>query len=646
MRFLLFSLSVLFIGCTTDPDFNSETNKVNSDSIAYYNTQAQKQEFTLKERGKFAAKAFRLAKQKDRDSRLARLLYQKSWLHYSLGEYDSLVRYDTFLKQLEKASTDHKTIAGQHYLMGYYYQTVAQQPDSAFLRYNRSKYYYQREGDSSGVAKALLNMGSIQKEHNDFFGSKETLTEALSYIDSISDGQTYYSALDRLAQDHRRLRNLDEAISLYKNIIKNGSGSDSITYKNNLATVYIDKKDFDKAMLILEELNADTLSKPIQNLKARILDNLAYARWSAERSQDVEEFLKPLLLRKEAEDKRGKIASYTHLGEFYMKKQPDRALAYFDSVIALSRVLKTPRAEQDALRFKMLLKPKDLDYKTRYITLEDNVYNAELKVKTQFAKYKYDDRLKQESILRLEKENVENTLKLTQERYVRLWIIAALVVAIMLAILFYFRQKHRAKRLQDAHKIDRLKAIYDTEASIAQRLHDDFGSGLNSAMLLLQRDQDPEEVLDRLEVLYDQSRDFSRTLNEIDTGVHYPKVLSTMLHMQTPDESNLLLLSYQQISWHKLNPVGKITLYKVLRELMVNMRKHSSAKLVTLKFENIKDHLLRVTYVDNGKGADPESLILKNGLQITEKRIQAINGKITFETAKGKGFKAVITMPY
>ena len=162
---------------------------------------------------------------------------------------------------------------------------------------------------------------------------------------------------------------------------------------------------------------------------------------------------------------------------------------------------------------------------------------------------------------------------------------------------------------------------------------------------MLQRNAGNEQVLDRLEGLYDQSRDFSRTLNEIDTGAGYTQILSGMLREQTPEGTNLLLLGYQQVNWDRLNAVSKITLYKVLRELMINMRKHSAAQRVTLKFSNASQQL-EVTYTDNGRGASTADLQLRNGLQITEKRILAIGGTLTFETEPGTGFKAVIKLPY
>ncbi len=117
-----------------------------------------------------------------------------------------------------------------------------------------------------------------------------------------------------------------------------------------------------------------------------------------------------------------------------------------------------------------------------------------------------------------------------------------------------------------------------------------------------------------------------------------------MLQIQKPEKTNLFITGIQNIAWEQVDQWSKVALYKVLRELMINMRKHSSAKLVTVKFSEASNSL-KIDYEDNGIGASKEALILKNGLRNTEKRIKVIGGTINFESQIGKGFKALIHIP-
>jgi len=642
-RLLLCLPLIWFCACTQSNEHLDPTSK-NNDSIAFYNREAREAQYSMQERLEFANRAFEGVREQPNHPLYTKILYNKNWLHYTLGQYDSLVHYDTIMQKNAAVNTAPKEMGMQHYLLGYYFELVKHQSDSAFKRYNRSKTYYQQANDSSGTGTALLNMGGIQYKKRDYFGSKETLTEALKYIKKETDSVTYWSAMDRIAQSHRHLHNYEEALAFYANITKEAPKANLSVYKNNYATVYIDLKKYQKAIEILEPLVRDTLADS-ETIQARVLDNLTYARWASGVFVKPQDFLKPLEVRKLQDDKRGIISSYLHLSEFYLKPQPELARAYLDSAKIQAKEINSSGGELEVLVFKMQLEPQNAALKERYIKLRDSLYESELKVKTQFAKYKYDDELKEQSILRLENEKNLRELELAQERFTKLWIIAALVVAILLILLIYYVQRYKARQLKIQHNIDRLSAIYDTEAAISRRLHDDFGSGLNTAMLLLQRQENIDAILDQLEKLYNQSRDFSRSLNDIDTGAGFKDALSLMLRSQVPQDTNLLLLGFHKIDWDLVRPVNKITLYKILRELMLNMRKHSAAKRVTLKFEMHSKHL-KIMYSDNGKGASHEALQLKNGLRITEKRIEAIGGSISFETEEQSGFTSHIKIPF
>ena len=92
------------------------------------------------------------------------------------------------------------------------------------------------------------------------------------------------------------------------------------------------------------------------------------------------------------------------------------------------------------------------------------------------------------------------------------------------------------------------------------------------------------------------------------------------------------------INWKGLSAEKKILIYRILQELMVNMKKHSQASFVVVSFSKTNDSLV-ITYKDNGIGT---TLNIANGLQNVENRIAAIKGTITFETEVDNGFKTII----
>ncbi|MBL4676909.1 MAG: ATP-binding protein, partial [Mucilaginibacter sp.] len=79
----------------------------------------------------------------------------------------------------------------------------------------------------------------------------------------------------------------------------------------------------------------------------------------------------------------------------------------------------------------------------------------------------------------------------------------------------------------------------------------------------------------------------------------------------------------------------------VLQELMVNMRKHSRASLVTVAFRRLGKQC-SVIYTDNGIGM-PDSYHSGNGIRHTENRMSAIGGSIIFENGRESGLQVQLS---
>src|SRR5690606_28372149 len=97
-------------------------------------------------------------------------------------------------------------------------------------------------------------------------------------------------------------------------------------------------------------------------------------------------------------------------------------------------------------------------------------------------------------------------------------------------------------------------------------------------------------------------------------------------------------LNSEKVNWHKLSHTKKHSVYRVLQELMTNMKKHSKATNVLVSFSQ-KRSKIQITYKDNGIGCE---LHKQTGLQNAENRIKAIKGTITFDSEPQKGFQATL----
>ena len=180
------------------------------------------------------------------------VIFAKSNLHYELDQTDSTNFYDRLLmaKSIEFPNAyflgkAHMNLAYSH-RQGFAY-------DSAYYHFNQSRRIFESLGDRSEVGNRLLSMAILQQTKGDYFGSKETLTEALTYLDPERDRSSVASVYNELATNHRRLLNSTDAIIAYEKAIELAVSESAVqTFQNNLAATLIDAGQYDKAIAILE----------------------------------------------------------------------------------------------------------------------------------------------------------------------------------------------------------------------------------------------------------------------------------------------------------------------------------------------------------------------------------------------------------
>jgi len=269
--------------------------------------------------------ALNLTKRAPIDSLFLKILLAKSNLHYNLNNTDSIQWYDVYLLKSAQKISNYKYAGIASRNLALNFKKMAKL-DSAYFYFNSSKNFYQNIKDSSNIGSALLSMGLIQKNKGDYFGAKESLTEAEAYFKKKIDFKLIASTYNELATNNRKLQNYDDAVSYYQKAINSSKlPSDILIYKNNLATAYLDMNEHVKALQILSKISLDSVLKNRDVQRARILDNLAYAKWISGKNVNQKEFLQPLITRKKKNDKRGQIASYTHLGEYFIKTNSKKA---------------------------------------------------------------------------------------------------------------------------------------------------------------------------------------------------------------------------------------------------------------------------------------------------------------------------------
>lgn len=520
---------------------------------------------------------------------------------------------------------------------------------TAFYEFNKSKALYETIKDSANIGYILIQMGDIQQVNGDYYGSKETVTEALSYVKKKSIYIPYINNILGVAD--KELSLYDDAISYYRESINQFKKiEEKQPPLNNIAAVYIQQKKYDKAIEILKFILESPASKKFlddktkANKKSRYQDNLGYAYFK--KGLDEKGILlmnEGLQTRIKYEDNYGSIESYLHLADYYSKKDihksDENALTAYNVATKLNSV--DERLEALQILISNNNSVHTTQYIQKYFTLNDSIIKVRNNFKNKSAKIIYDSKKEKDENEKLRLEKAENQLSLQRAKYLRIVfaIVFVFLVILIVILIRYYKNKNKAIEF---------KTSYNTETRIAKKIHDELANDVFQVIAYtesqpLAAENTKENLLQKLDDIYSRVRGISRENNSIDTGINFTRSIKEMLSAYNTRERNIMVTNLENIHWENIDDIKKITISRILQELMVNMKKHSEAKIVVIKFESDQKSI-SINYKDNGKGCD-KNMIVQNGLQNMTNRILSANGTIDIDTEPGKGFKVKISMP-
>lgn len=571
-----------------------------------------------------------------RDTILPSLLEGKVYALSILGELEASEKWIDSLIEVARIQKDTFYIAKGYYRKSRLY-AHQNKPEQEFEYTFIARRYNLQSGDSAMAARRSLDMASAQYEMGDLTGSQESAAEALQYLNPETDS-IYISAAHNLVGLAYMDQDLNkDAIKEYQNALQYAARTkDSLTFLHNIALAYQNEEKYDEALDILEMVVHS--SAPDSQSKSRYIDNLAFTLWLDDPTAKVDTlFFKSLKMREENNDLEGLQTNYYHLAEYFEEKDKELAKEYARKSLDVAR--ENSSSALEAMSLKKLISlvdgPQEKIYVDRYMFLHDSLDRASAKAKFHFAKVRYDEKRKLEQISDLERENFRQTLE--KERLEARNITSLFIILILFLIggILIFYSKQRSKK-------EKIKQIYKTERRLAKRIHDELANDVYNLMSSI-ADTAPKEAIDQLEHIYRRTRDISRENSDIDTGPQFGQGLVSMLSHNT-GKARLVLKGENRIAWDKISEDKKVVIYRVLQELMVNMRKHSEARIVAISFTKEGGKLV-LFYSDTGQGADMSEVWNGNGLKNVKTRVTSVNGSIAVESRKGEGFKVRILVP-
>ena len=565
---------------------------------------------------------------------------------YIFGKFaqDSVFVYAPKAIELARKQKDYVSITGLYNCIGVTY-CFKSNYDSAFIYFDRVKELAREQGNKSFERDVLTFIAFAYAKQGKYNTAVDYYLKSLkiSIPDEEINVNAYAKVLANLSEINRRLGNTETAIQYLKqaeencnqmmkyskeaylwrmpqiyneyayNYMDQGNWEEALRYalkaesindykgvvhmcytKGLLATIYLQRNDFDRALRYAKESyeQADILKdKNLYANAGKILSDVYLAQ--------------KRYLEAETEALKVRQTDSTDIDE-------SRPIAYN---IALANIY-------------MNNKEKAAYYLKKYSELNDQYSKKSFQTTMSDLAVKYEIDKKEMRIASLEKE-----------RRLYLWLDAAgglLLISMGLVLLQTIRNSRKERQLVAA------KAVQDGEmrerARIAEDLHDRLGGSLSAVKIGLKNAENPQNVSDKLDECIKEVREITHNL--------MPRSLR-LSGMKTALED--FTTQFPNVHFHFFGEEKRIKdrlefiVYCCANELVTNSLRHSNAKNINVQLIQSEKHV-SLTVQDDGCGFGEKDIIPGIGLKNIRDRVASRNGKLDIVSSVGKGTETIIEL--
>lgn len=515
-----------------------------------------------------------------------------------------------------------------------YYYYIANNPKTseehpkAYKFYNNLKQQNLKQGDTLYAVNNLRQIAIMQNNWGDYYSSEASVVEALKLMKSfkIKDSialEIMNGLYNQIGRISHALLKYDASLSYYDKALQIATSRNQIdVIKNNMALVYRDQGNYAKAEVVFLEVYNDYLALGDTLRTAKALNNLANVRSKLNHPEAHNNLLEALNLRLKINDVIGSYSSYKNLSIYYKdRNNKTKALTYANEALRVAKDIKQASFLEDALSLIIGLS-KDHNV-LAYKQIKDSLDTAKQLEENKYAILKYNVESEQKKVQKEEllKEKAEKEKLIAQSLMLGVLLLATLLYAL----------------LRSRYKKEKLQQVYNTEVRISKKVHDEVANHVYQIMAKMQN-KPGIDVLDDLENIYTKTRDISKDNSALEFNDRFENTIKDLLLSYKNENVSVITKDIKTINWNAMSNLKKATIYRVLQELMTNMKKHSQASVVVISFSKNKNKI-QINYNDNGVGC---TLKKQTGLQNTETRMASINGSIRFESGINDGFKAIL----
>lgn len=225
------------------------------------------------------------------------------------------------------------------------------------------------------------------------------------------------------------------------------------------------------------------------------------------------------------------------------------------------------------------------------------------------------------------------------------------------------QKQYQLKATEVQYQKDLLKAVINSQEEERKRigmdLHDEVGSKLSLLRLIIETFTDKntealsapqfsQKCKSTIDEVINNVRNISHNLSPILQGVY--ELLDALEDFC--DELNRsgkihIAINVEPTAENiRLEHFTKLSLYRVITELVNNTIKHAEAKNVSIDF-SLTDNIYSILFADDGKGLQENTAAVKKGIGFKnmESRLDSIGAEYNIRSQEGRGFEMRIDLP-
>ncbi|WP_442787583.1 tetratricopeptide repeat-containing sensor histidine kinase [Flavobacterium suncheonense] len=368
---------------------------------------------------------------------------------------------------------------------------------------------------------------------------------------------------------------------------------------------------------------------------------------------------KAYAMRVKRGDKVGIAENLNFYGHFFKSiGDTKKAIDYFNNALAASKAHDYKNLTQENYQVLSELYESNKNFEKalesfkNHIRYKDSIQSFEIRSRQAELDIEYETEKKEKEILVQKATLAEKNL----------WLLAVgalLVISILLGYLFYNRQKMRNKQIirenelkEALQRIEIQNKLQEQRLAISRDLHDNIGAQLTFIISSLDNLKygfsiEDEKLKNKLSGICSFTRGTITELRDTIWAMNKDEISISDLRTRIVNFIESAKSASHNIHFDfyldshipdtlTLSSLKGINVYRVIQESVNNSLKHAQASVITVKIQQEEDKFV-VLISDNGKGFNPASDSLGNGMHNMKKRLSEVGGQVVIQSEIGSG---------